>query len=121
MLNVIFVGLGGFVGAILRYLLGLIPVENPNGFPVCTFFINIIGAFSIGIVTALAMKYSSFDPKLVLFLKTGICGGFTTFSTFSLETMDLFKSGSVAVGIMYITLSVTLCILAVMLGQFLVK
>ena len=121
MLNVLFVGLGGFAGAVLRYLLGLIPVENPNGFPVCTFIINIVGAFLIGIVTALAAKYSSFDPKLVLFLKTGLCGGFTTFSTFSLETMELFKGGSVMVGVLYVILSVTLCVLAVMLGQLVIK
>lgn len=121
MLNVLFVGLGGFIGAVLRYLLGLIPIENPSGFPVCTFIINIIGAFAIGIITALSVKYSSLDPKLVLFLKVGVCGGFTTFSTFSLEATDLFKTGSIAVGIIYIVLSVTLCVLAVMLGQTLIK
>lgn len=121
MLNILFVGLGGFIGAVMRYLLGLIPINNPNGFPICTFIINIVGAFAIGIVTALAVKYSSFDPKLVLFLKTGICSGFTTFSTFSLETVELFKSGSFAVGIIYVILSVVFCVLAVMLGQLIVK
>lgn len=121
MLNIIFVGAGGFIGAVMRYLIGLIPVNNPGGFPVLTFIINIIGAFFIGVIAALAAKYASIDPKLVLFLKTGICGGFTTFSTFSLETADLFKTGSIAAGILYIILSVTLCILAVFAGQFFVK
>lgn len=121
MLNIFFVGLGGFIGAVLRYLIGLIPIDNPSGFPVLTLIINISGAFFIGIIAAFAAKYTYIDPKLVLFLKTGICGGFTTFSTFSLETVDLFKIGSIAAGILYIILSVTLCVLAVFAGQFIVK
>lgn len=73
MLNCVTVGLGGFIGAALRYLVGLVPVNPENGFPVKTFMINIAGAFVIGVVCALAAK-NALNPRAVLFLKTGICG-----------------------------------------------
>lgn len=93
MTNCIAVGLGGFIGATLRYLIGLIPVCETTLFPVKTFFINIAGCIAIALVAMLASKGSISNPKLVLFLKTGICGGFTTFSTFALESTTLIKEG----------------------------
>ena len=75
----------GAVGAICRYLITLLPVHPENGFPIKTFMINVIGSFVIGLVAALAAK-NAMNPKAVLFLKVGICGGFTTFSSFALET-----------------------------------
>lgn len=95
MLNCLLVGLGGFIGAVLRYLISLIPIKNPESFPINTFIINIVGAFAIGCIAFAVSKNENIDPKLLLFLKVGICGGFTTFSTFSLETAELVKSGSV--------------------------
>lgn len=92
MLNCIFVGLGGFVGSILRYLVGLIPIKNPSDFPINTFLINVFGSLAIGVIACLAAKNSNLDSRLILFLKVGICGGFTTFSTFSLETASLSKT-----------------------------
>ena len=77
MLNCIFVGLGGFVGSILRYLVGLIPIKNPSGFPINTFLINVFGSLAIGVIACLASKNSNLDSRLILFLKVGICGGFT--------------------------------------------
>ena len=121
MINVLFVGLGGFIGAAMRYLIGLIPVPNPGGFPVCTFIINIVGAFAIGLIAALAAKHSGFDPRLLLFLKTGVCGGFTTFSAFSLEAAGLLKAGNIWVAAAYITLSVLLCVFAVFASQLIIK
>lgn len=79
MLNCIIVGIGGAAGAVLRYLIGLVPIGKGGSFPVSTFLINIAGALAIGIIAALALRHDSPDPKLVLFLQTGICGGFTTF------------------------------------------
>lgn len=73
MFNCIIVGLGGFIGAVLRYLIGKLSVGMENGFPVKTLLINVAGAFVIGIVVALAAK-NSLNPRLVLFLKVGICG-----------------------------------------------
>ena len=121
MLNCLFVGIGGFIGAVLRYLIGLIPIKNPAGFPVNTFLINVLGALAIGIIAALAAKNDNLDPRLILLLKVGICGGFTTFSTFSLETAQLLKSGSTAIAILYAVCSVVVCVAAAFLPQAVIK
>lgn len=115
MLSCLAVGAGGFIGAVLRYLISLIPIKNPESFPVNTFIINIIGAFAIGCIAFAITKNENMDSRLLLFLKVGICGGFTTFSTFALETSDLIKNGSVAVALLYVAASVVLSVLAVML------
>ena len=101
MLNIIAVGLGGFIGAVLRYLIGLIPVNEATAFPIKTFLINIIGCIAIGIITVAASKNHTLNPHLVLFLKVGVCGGFTTFSTFALETATLIKNGNAGIALLY--------------------
>ena len=121
MLNCLAVGFGGFVGAVLRYLISLIPIKNPESFPVNTFIINLVGAFAIGCIAFAMTKNESIDSRLLLFLKVGICGGFTTFSTFALETTELIKSGSVMVAVIYVVASVLLSVLAVMLPQLILK
>ena len=93
MMECIVVGAGGFIGAVCRYLIGLIPLKESCAFPVKTFVINMVGSFLIGIIAALAMRTDSLNPRMVLFLKVGICGGFTTFSSFALETGDLMQDG----------------------------
>lgn len=108
MLNCIAVGLGGFLGSVCRYLAGQIPLGRDWGFPVRTLAINLIGSFLIGAVTALALKRAAPDPKLVLFLKAGVCGGFTTFSSFALETGDLLQSGRTAAALLYAAASLIL-------------
>ena len=105
-------GLGGFIGAVLRYLISLIPIKNPESFP-----INTIGAFAIGCIAFAVSKNENIDPKLLLFLRVGICGGFTTFSTFSLETAELIKGGSVLTAVIYVIFSIVVGVLAVMLPQ----
>lgn len=120
MMNCIYVGLGGFVGAVGRYLMGLIPIQHKSGFPVMTMLINFIGAFLIGIIAAVAAKEGNHNPQLILFLKTGVCGGFTTFSTFALESSVLLENGKTGVALLYMGLSVAVCLAAVMLGQKLV-
>ncbi|MCH5320877.1 MAG: fluoride efflux transporter CrcB [Eubacterium sp.] len=121
MLNCLLVGLGGFIGAVLRYLISLISIKNPESFPVNTFIINIVGAFAIGCIAFAVSKNENIDPKLLLFLKVGICGGFTTFSTFSLETAELIKNGSVITALIYVFASIILSVLAVMLPQLVLK
>lgn len=113
----LYVGIGGFIGSVLRYLIGLVPLKTTHGFPLLTLFINILGAFLIGFITTIALK-KSFNPHLVLFLKTGLCGGFTTFSTFALESMTLYKNGNSTLAIVYIILSLLLGISAVILGDY---
>lgn len=75
MIDCIVVGAGGFIGAVCRYLIGMIPLKEGCTFPIKTFMINIAGSFLIGIVAALAMRTESLDSRTVLFLKVGICGG----------------------------------------------
>jgi CrcB protein len=111
--NCFIVGLGGAVGTIFRYLLGLIPLRPGNGFPLTTLCINVIGAFCIGLIVLLVNKYKNFDPQFILFIKVGFCGGFTTFSAFSLESVELLNSGNYMLAILYIVLSVVLCLSAV--------
>lgn len=106
MWNIIAVGLGGFVGAVCRYLIGLISVSESTIFPIKTFAINIIGCLAIGMITMIASKNSAISSYLILFLKVGVCGGFTTFSTFALESADLIKNGNSLIALMYMLGSV---------------
>lgn len=117
MANCIIVGLGGFIGAVVRYLIGLLPVGPQNGFPVKTLLINIAGAFLIGLVVTLGGK-KDWNPQLILFLKVGICGGFTTFSSFALETNQLMEQGAGWSAILYVVLSVTGAVAAVYAAKF---
>ncbi|MGI5978290.1 MAG: fluoride efflux transporter CrcB [Oscillospiraceae bacterium] len=120
MQNCLIVGAGGAIGSIFRYLIGLLNVQPQSGFPVKTLFINILGAFVIGLVTALAAKNGTLDSRLVLLLKVGVCGGFTTFSSFAYETSGLMQAAQTAVALAYVLLSVTLGVLAVFAAQLLV-
>lgn len=121
MLNCFLVGIGGFIGTVCRYLIGLLPIEPESGFPVKTLAINVSGAFLIGIITALAAKNKSISPQLILMLKVGICGGFTTFSTFAYETTDLMQNGRIGTAFVYVIISVLVGVLAVFGAQLLVK
>lgn len=120
-MNILAVGLGGALGAIFRYLLGQIIPKLGSGFPIATFAVNLIGCFAIGLVVGLAGKHSNIDPRVILFLQTGICGGFTTFSTFSLESLTLIDEGKIVIGILYIVLSVLLGLLALLAARNLVS
>ena len=106
MLNILAVGAGGFAGAVCRYLIGLIPVSENLIFPVKTLAINIIGCIVIGMIAVSAARNNSWNPYIMLFLKVGLCGGFTTFSTFALETSDLIKAGHMGMAFLYVILSV---------------
>ena len=106
MLNILAVGAGGFVGSVLRYLISLIPVTEALVFPIKTFIINIIGCVVIGAIAVSVSKNVEMSPQMLLFLKVGLCGGFTTFSTFALETADLMKAGHMGAAFLYVMLSV---------------
>ncbi len=121
MISCLMVGIGGFFGSILRYLVSLIPLGDQGSFPYKTLITNVVGAFLIGLIVALSLNNPSFNEKYVLLLKTGFCGGFTTFSTFSQESVSLFQGGKVLLAIVYIVLSIVLCIGAILLAQFITK
>lgn len=121
MLNCLFVGIGGFIGAVLRYLVGLIPAKSQSGFPIKTLAINVVGALLISLIAAAAAKNKDLDPRLILFLKVGVCGGFTTFSTFAYESYDLMQGGQALCALGYMLASVVLGIGAVFVGQLLLR
>ena len=121
MLECIMVGIGGFIGSVCRYLIGLLPVETNNGFPVKTLAINIIGSFAISAITVLAAKNKALNPQVVLMLKVGICGGFTTFSTFAYESTELMKNGHIGIAFAYVVSSIVLGAAAIFAAQLIFK
>ncbi|MEA4942222.1 MAG: fluoride efflux transporter CrcB [Oscillibacter sp.] len=112
-MNFLVVGLGGGLGAAARYGIGLLPWRG--SFPILTLFINLLGAAVIGFLTGFAAQ-RQIGPRSLLFWKTGVCGGFTTFSTFSLEAMQLLSAGERGLAALYILLSLAGCLLGVWLG-----
>ncbi len=117
MLACFLVGAGGFIGAVFRYLFTLLPLSDRGAFPFVTLAINVLGALLIGFLTGLAAARPNAGRELMLFLRVGVCGGFTTFSTFALETARLFDAGRIGAGVGYIVLSVLLSVLAVIAGR----
>ncbi|MCH3951752.1 MAG: fluoride efflux transporter CrcB [Acidaminococcus sp.] len=115
-MDFLMVGCGGAVGAAARYAITLLPFGGD--FPVLTLITNFLGAVLIGFLTGLA-ESRGVSARGMLFWKTGVCGGFTTFSTFSLETMNLFRHGKSGMGALYVVLSVGLCAVGVMIGWLL--
>ncbi len=109
--------LGGGLGSVLRYWISFFIKSNctASSFPWATFSVNIIGSLLIGFLTTLVLK-NTLNPELRLFTIIGICGGFTTFSTFTNETILLLKNGSYLISLSYIISSVGLGVLAVILG-----
>ena len=112
--SILIVGLGGGLGAIARYIIGLLPWKGD--FPLLTLLVNLIGAILIGFLTGLATRYRV-SPRTLLFWKTGVCGGFTTFSTFSLEAVQLMHSGNRLLAVLYLFASLSGCLLGVWLGE----
>ena len=114
MINLLIVAAGGALGAAGRYAVGLLPVKTD--FPLLTLRVNAAGAVIIGFLAGLFARGGLTDRRL-LFWKTGVCGGFTTFSAFSLEAVQLFEKGRHLAGSLYILLSLLLCLAGVLAGQ----
>jgi fluoride exporter len=108
------VGLGGAIGSMLRYAGGLLYTNK--SFPLTTFLINITGSFVIGMVIGVFVKNESSSHNWKLFLATGICGGFTTFSTFSFENLQLLQEGKIVLSSLYILGSIVIGITASLIG-----
>lgn len=109
------VALGGAAGAAGRYAISLLP--SKTAFPVLTLVTNILGAILIGFIIGLVSAREDVSNNTVLFWKTGVCGGFTTFSTFSAEALELFEHKCYVQGGLYIAASVVFCIAGVLIGK----
>jgi CrcB protein len=111
------IALGGGAGSVLRYLLGgRVQHFAPHGFPVGTLTVNVLGCLLIGILTRLFLNMETPGEWRGL-LVVGFCGGFTTFSTFSIETVGLIEGGEYARAATYVAGSVLLCIMATFAGM----
>lgn len=121
MKQVLLVFVGGGIGSVLRYMLGKYLNGDQAGFPFGTFAANIIGSLLIGIILGFAVKQNSLSENQILFLATGFCGGFTTFSTFAYENHIFLKSGDFFSFAMYTIASFVIGFLAVFAGIFIAK
>lgn len=114
MRNLLLAGIGGALGSMLRFLsYQLIRINHTF---IITLGINIIGSFIIGLVIGYGIKHLEFESNWRVFLATGVCGGFTTFSAFSLENIQLIQQGKFSWALLYITLSLVAGILAAFVG-----
>lgn len=120
--SILLIGLGGGIGSIARYFCQKWFADNiQHPFPWGTFVVNILGCFLIGVFYALSEKSTLLSPQTRLFLITGLCGGFTTFSTFAFENTNLLRSGDMVYTLLYVGASVILGIGAVFAGIGLIK
>lgn len=111
------IALGGAVGSLLRYLLGgMVQRTSASGFPVGTLFVNVAGCLLIGVFVRILLNMQT-SAELRALLVVGFCGGFTTFSTFSFETMGLIEGSEYSRAAAYIVGSVALCLAATFAGM----
>ena len=111
--SILLVGLGGFIGSVGRYLVAVWLMKIDWQTPVATLFVNVLGSLLIGLIIASSVRNMD---NLRLLLVTGFCGGFTTFSTFSLENLKLIEQGYYATSTQYILMSLLGGLLFVFLG-----
>ena len=119
--TILAVGAGSFLGGAGRYLVSLAMKGVSKGFPWATLTVNLVGCFLIGLLWGVFSKNGTDGSNWALFLTVGVCGGFTTFSTFSKEALMMLQSGNLWGIVGYIALSVVIGIALVALGYFLVR
>ena len=116
--NIIAVGAGSFIGGIARYLVSLVMKGISKGFPWATVLVNLIGCLIIGLLWGFLSRNASESTSWGLFLTVGLCGGFTTFSTFSKEALTMLQTGQIWGFASYIALSILAGIALVALGYY---
>ena len=117
MKDLLLVGFGGFVGSIARYLISKLNISiQIFSMPVGTLTVNILGSLLIGILIGMSAKTELISSNLRLLLVVGFCGGFTTFSTFSAESMGFIQNGQIATMLIYTATSIILGLAAVYIG-----
>lgn len=120
--TILIVGAGGFIGSVMRYLIQFFVEKNvASTFPWGTFIANIAGSFIIGVVFALAQKGNLLSAEWRMFLAVGICGGFTTFSSFAYNNLSMLKDQAYGQFIWNVGGSLFFGLLAVYLGMILVR
>ena len=120
--SLLIVGLGSFVGGALRYGISTLMREYcSKGFPWGTLVVNLLGCFAIGAIFALFGKYSSPSNGWCLLLTTGVCGGFTTFSTFANESLQMAQNGNIGSFVGYVATSLIVGLALTALGYCIVK
>ncbi|OLS36831.1 hypothetical protein BTR25_17590 [Bacillus sp. MRMR6] len=107
---------GGFLGAICRYSLGEW-IYSENGFPLGTLFVNLLGCLALGWFLTVMSQSKIIKPEWTYLIGTGFIGSFTTFSTFTVESISLFQSGSIILALLYITISNIVGLLLVFAGH----
>ncbi|MFL5500478.1 MAG: fluoride efflux transporter CrcB [Gemmatimonadaceae bacterium] len=113
----LYIALGGAAGSLLRYSLGgAVQRVSAGGFPIGTLFVNVSGCFIIGVLVRQFMNMQ-LSPEFRAFLIVGFCGGFTTFSTFSAETLGLIEGGEYSRAASYVVLTLALCLTATLAGM----
>ena len=115
----LWVGLGGALGTIARYWIAILALPVSRSLPLGTIGINMAGSFIIGFVGTLTLATGRhpLPESARLFVMVGVCGGFTTFSSFSLQTLDLLRSGAWNRALINVAVSVLFCLLAVAAGH----
>ncbi|MFN8334005.1 MAG: fluoride efflux transporter CrcB [Cyclobacteriaceae bacterium] len=122
MKQVLFVGLGGAAGSMLRYLTNVITLRYYSAnFPLATFIVNVAGCFLAGLIFGSITQETAEAQNLKVLLITGFCGGFTTFSAFALENVRLMNSGNFSTAVLYTGLSIVTGLLAAWLGLSVVR
>ncbi len=116
------VGLGGAIGAMARYGAGVLLPSSPGGFPLATFLVNVSGSVAMGLLIGLLAKFTPENQNDIrLFLAVGVFGGFTTFSTFSLDIIALIQRGNLLIAAAYVFASVLLALAGLWGGMTLVR
>jgi fluoride exporter len=117
--NVLWVGIGGFIGSVFRYLLGGLIQDwsKRDDFPVGTLAINLIGCLIIGVLSQLSEARGAFSPETRAFVFVGILGGFTTFSAFGNETLNLWRDRETFLALVNVTGHIVLGLGMVWLGR----
>ena len=117
--NILLIFIGGGLGSVCRYLISEIIYLKKFDFPYPTFITNVLGCFLIGLALGWSIKNSELNSSLLILFTVGFCGGFTTFSSFSFESLSLLKSGNIVMALNYIFLSIMGGLLFAIIGYYL--